>query len=130
MTVRCPHCGGELDRTQLAASLLTTPGPELIERVRAFVTLHEPATRQAVHAGLNGTDGAIDAALQALEETGDVHRDETGGYRTSPAPAGTESPFVGGPCPDQNHCRYWHRFASGPWTCDACHPRTNEGGVA
>jgi hypothetical protein len=95
-----------------------------------FVTVNEPATRQTVRAGLNGTDGAIDAALEALEQAGEVHRDHSGGYRTSRAPDVARSVFVGGPCPDQSRCRYWHRRANGPWTCDACHPRTGEGGVA
>jgi hypothetical protein len=130
VSVRCPHCGGELDRTELAASLLTTPGPELIERVRAFVTVNEPATRQTVRAGLNGTDGAIDAALEALEQAGGVHRDQSGGYRTSRAPDVARSVFVGGPCPDQSRCRYRHRRANGPWTCDSCHPRIDGGPAA
>jgi hypothetical protein len=34
-----------------------------------------------------------------------------------------EAEYVGGPCPDPRHCRYWLSHANGPWTCEACHPR-------
>jgi hypothetical protein len=39
------------------------------------------------------------------------------------APLVTPTEFVGGPCPAPNRCRHYMRFASGPWTCDYCHPR-------
>jgi hypothetical protein len=38
-------------------------------------------------------------------------------------PLVTLTALVGGPCPDPNRCRHYMRFASGPWTCEYCHPR-------
>jgi len=31
--------------------------------------------------------------------------------------------FVGSSCPDPRHCVHWMRMATGPWTCEHCHPR-------
>lgn len=33
-------------------------------------------------------------------------------------------------CPDPLRCRHYMRFASGPWTCEYCHPRVGGNSVA
>ena len=34
--------------------------------------------------------------------------------------------YVDGPCPDDRRCRHAKRFASGPTTCERCHPRADK----
>jgi hypothetical protein len=139
MTATCPHCGHDLDRRQLAALLLglrcddapdglldrvrdlprltrRPPARRCIAALRVFVTVNEPSTRQTVRAGLNGTDGAIDAALEALEQAGEVHRDQSGGYGRPAPPTSPAACSSAARAPTRRAVATGTGFASGPWT--------------
>jgi hypothetical protein len=65
------------------------------------------------------------AAWRSRKPSGGPHATDA---RSTPSvtvrdPLVTLRGLVGGPCPDPNRCRHYMRFASGPWTCEYCHPR-------
>jgi DNA-binding transcriptional ArsR family regulator len=76
----------------------------------------------ALDGGLAAAGGEADSAGGGVG--GFVHRDGSLGTGNGNGDV-TERPggYVGGECPDTLHCRYWKRFAAGPWSCAHCHPR-------
>jgi hypothetical protein len=62
---------------------------------------------------------------RATSAGANADRDSSKSFVTVRGPLVTPTAFVGGPCRDAGRCRHYRRFASGPWTCEYCHPRAH-----